>query len=315
MTQRSGARYILWPIISGLIGASCGSDKAERPDDKVSEQQLKAGAQEPALAEATPKPPSFCPEDSQEQTRRAYRWCTRADGTMHGPFHVRDPKGNVLMKGAFEGGAMTGEWSGYWPDGQQRWRSQVRDGLEHGEVLGFYASGKPHYSLSFAQGKYEGAVTYWYDDGQKSTEGQFVDNKPVGTWTFWHPNGQKAHELNYKQDGSTDIHKHWDEKGKKSTSPVGRMPSKLVQPVVDALETDVIECYKHARMIDNAEGKIVAQFSVDYSGDVTRIAIFESDFKHPFMHKCLRRQVEGLHFPANPWGPQPIIRSWSFGVQ
>lgn len=304
-----GAVWAVWAVSCG------GGEQTRRGEEEVGAQGLKAGEEPAKVAEAAPKPPSFCPDDAGELTRRAYRWCARKDGTLHGPFHVKDAAGQVVMAGTFESGQMTGEWAGFWSDGKQRWRAKVQGGLEHGEVEGWYPDGKPHYSLSFAQGKYEGAATYWYDNGQKSTEGGFVDNKPSGTWTFWHPNGQKAHELTYKSDGSTDIHKHWDERGKKSAAPAGRMPSKLVQPVVDGLESNVIECYKHARMIDNAEGKIVTQFTVDYAGDVTRISIFESDFKHPFMHKCLRRQVEGLRFPPNPWGPQPIIRSWSFGVQ
>jgi antitoxin component YwqK of YwqJK toxin-antitoxin module len=296
-----------------VLATACGG--AEKKAETADASALAAKDVEPKAVEEPPKPPPFCPEGTKEFTRRAYRWCATSDGSYHGPFQVRTPSGAIELEGRFEGGKMAGEWTGYWPDGTRRWTAPVSEGLENGDVEGWYPSGRPHYKIGFARGKHHGAVAYWYDDGQQSSQGAYEDGKPIGQWTFWHSNGQKAHELTYKKDGSTNIHQHWDMSGKKTSSPAGRMQGKLIQPVVNTLEDRVVECYQHSRMMSEAEGKIVTQFTIDYSGDVTRIAIFESDFKHPFMHTCLRRQVESLRFPSNPWGPQPIIRSWSLGVQ
>jgi hypothetical protein len=313
MTTRAGAIACGLTVTAWAFALGCGSDnQAKRSEDKTSEQAL---ASAEARAPEAPKPPPFCPDGTDELTRRAYRWCARKDGVLHGPFQVKDAQGQLVLSGSFEAGQMAGEWLGYWPSGQQRWRTMLGPAGEDGEVQGWHSDGSAHYTLSFANGKYEGPVVYWYANGQKSTEGSFSQNKPTGTWTFWHENGQKAHELTYKPDGSTTIHKHWDEAGKKVNAPVGSMPAKLVQPTMDMLEDQVVECYKHARMIDNAEGKVLVEFLIGYAGDIIHVTSFQSDFKHPFIQRCMRRQLEALRFPANPWGPQRVIRSWELSVQ
>lgn len=296
--------------LSALLCLSACASSAPAPDTAAHADAAPEVVEAPA---PEPVEPPFCQEGARDMKRQAYRWCVKGD-VLHGAFVARE--GNtVLLEGAFVEGKMHGPWRGSFPDGKPRWRATFAQGQEQGQVEGFYPSGAPRYALPFEQGRLSGEGVFFYENGQPSSKINYTQGKPVGEWSFWHDNGQLAHQFSWNATGKEGVHKHWKPDGKPTSSPVGRMSNKDVEPALDALGEEVVQCYRHARVIDPSEGKLVAQLAIDYTGDVTRISIFEEAFSNNFMSKCARRMVEGLRFPHNPYGALSIIRSWELGVQ
>lgn len=267
----------------------------------------------PTLQEK-PKASSFCPEGAEELTRKRYRWCVKND-VLHGPFHVADNKGGLTIEGTFEDGKLHGTWTEYWSKSQPKWRASYAKGKTDGNVQGWYEDGKEHYSIGYTQGVLNGTTSYLYPNGKPSATLHHQKGKPHGEWTYWHDNGKKSHWFSWKANGRESIHKHWTRKGRKTQSPNGRLRrNKVIRPL-DSLNAQVIECYRHSRLVQPSSGKLVAQFSIDYSGDVSMLSLIDDDFTHNFMRECTTRQIEQMRFVQNPYGRLPIIRSWKLGIQ
>ena len=297
-------------LCAGLIccGACSSPPAATAPKDKPPTEPAPTELEAPVA-----KLPEFCPEGTQELKRARYRWCKQGE-QLQGPFHVSDESGQVVLQGQFDDNKLAGEWTSYWSAQKPRWRVSYVDNQEQGLVEGWYASGEKRMALTYSEGKLNGEASYWDEQGHLIAKTQYKSGKPTGTWSYWHPNGQKSHELTWKANGKEGIHYHWTPEGKKTISPNGRLAKSKIEPPLAPLGQDVLDCYRHARLIDPSSGKIVAQFAIDYSGDVSMVSILESDFKHPFLGKCARRYVEGLRFVENPYGRTTIIRSWELSV-
>lgn len=300
-------------LLALTLGAGCKSKPAEQPDEPPVEQLTEEEEVVEAEPEPEPEPPPFCAEGADEYTRREYRWCKR-DGVLDGNFQVSYDDGETELEGRFVAGALEGPWTAYYMNGERRWSVTFANNLEEGDLQGWYDTGQPHYVIPYKAGKREGTATYFYPNGQKAAELQYVAGKAQGTWTYWHENGQKAHEYTVEGD-KTSIHRHWDEQGNKKKAQVGQMPKSSIVPVVEPLGELIVRCYQHARIFDDSSGKLVAQFVIGYGGEVSSVTIFESDFEHPFMSACTRRNVESLTFPDNPYGPKTLIRSWQLSVE
>lgn len=267
---------------------------------------------EPVVAETPEAPPSFCGEGTREVEQRDYHWCARGD-TPHGPYVVA--RGGVtLLEGEFVDGYMSGEWTSYHEGGERRWSGAFEAGEEAGLLTAWREDGSKLYTITFTEGVPDGPTTYYHGNGERSAEVSFSKGKPEGTWVYWHENGEMAHRLSWK-DGKESIHEHWTARGKKQNAPVGSLPKGAVQRIANSIDDQVIDCYKHIRAFEQAEGRLVVQFTVDYSGDVNRVAALSNDFTNPFMASCTRRAIEALEFPLNPYGPQRVIRTWSLGVE
>lgn len=296
----------------GLLVAGCAS----APKDEVKPKPPQARVEEPQPKVEPPKPkaPAFCGEVEgvREFTRAGYRWCGREDGTKHGRFAVI-ADGATVLEGALKEGQLDGRWVATDASGTRRWEATFKGGEEDGLVEVFYRGGAKHSAVPHVAGKPHGEAVYWHPNGQKAAVLRFDQGKPAGEWQFWYDDGSKAHVQPWKGEAQ-GVHLHWDRKGKKTNAPVGRLPNSKLEPALQALEAEVIDCYRHARVIDAGQGKLAMQLVVQYSGDVAQISAFDSDFKHNFLQKCARRAVEGLRFPDNPFGPQRIIKSWTLSV-
>ncbi len=258
--------------------------------------------------------PAFCDSGAEELTRRAYRWCSR-QGVHDGKFVVLGGSGATALEGQFDQGHMDGEWRAYHDNGQVRWSAMFAKNHENGLSQGWYDDGAKHYALPFLQGHAHGDAKFWHPGGQLAATVTYDNGKPKGAWTFWHENGERSHALSWKKNGSTSIHKHWNKKGKKVSARAGNLPERFIRPKLANAESEVISCFKHARAIQDVAGKIVVQFHIGYSGDVTRLKVLAEDFAHPFMQACTRRVFEGLRFGHNPYGPRQVIKSWNLNVQ
>jgi hypothetical protein len=296
------------PLCALLFLCACMTSPTPEDADPIEDKVDR----EPEVANVPEEPPSFCPSDAREVQQREYRWCS-VDGAPHGPYEaIRD--GVVLLQGEFADGLMSGEWTGYHADGSVRWKATFEQGEEIGEVQGWRPDGSKLYTIAFDEGVHEGATTYFHGNGERSAEVTFAEGEPSGTWTYFHENGEKAHELSWAK-GKESIHRHWTEAGKKTSSPKGRLSKSAVQRVANSIDDAIIDCYKHTRAFDQVEGKLVVQFTIDYSGDVNRVSAISNDFANPFMSSCAMRAIEALEFPLNPYGPQRVIRTWDLGVQ
>jgi len=301
-------------LCSLAITACSGSSTNEKPDPKpVDDAALMTddtkAAEDDAVADA---PPPFCVEGEEEYTRRAYRWCQAGD-QMHGRFEAMEDE-RLAMEGVFEDGAMIGVWTLYYPDGAKRWSASFVEDREDGASRGWYESGQQHYEVNYAAGKPDGEATYWHDNGEVAAKLDFAAGKPEGTWSFFHDNGTKAHEYTWK-NGKQSVHAHWDREGNKVKDRTGSLSKSAVARKVAELEPDVIACFKHSRIFDASQGKLVVQFVIDYSGDVTRATVFESDLEHHFVGMCTRRAIESLRFDDNPYGPMTLIENWQLSFE
>lgn len=295
-----------------LTFTACKSKPEEKSDPTPVEEKVEA--KEEPTEEVVEKEPEYCEDGAEEYSRQQYRWCMR-DGVIDGNFTAYDTDGNVQMTGSFKQGNLQGTWVDYYPDGNKRWSVEFDDGKENGLVQGWYSNGAEHYKIPYVAGAREGDALYYYSDATKAASLHYDEGKPAGTWTYWHPNGQKAHEYAPDKKGKAGIHQHWDESGKTKKPVVGQLPKSQIYPVVEPLGELVVKCYQHARIFDKSSGKLVAQMTIGYGGEVSNISIFESDFEHPFMSACARRHIESLTFPDNPYGPKTLIRSWELSVE
>ena len=318
-------------MLSLIPAVSLGCKSADSGEEKTAQAQLvETPAVEAPVVEEEPVEPPFCAEGAEEYSRKGYKWCVR-DGVMDGPFVAFSESGVVTMEGTFVQGAMTGEWMAHDPvTGKRVWRASFVEGREEGAVEGYHGNGQVRYRLNHAGGTREGESAFFDSAGTRIASINFVKGQPAGEWIYWHKNGQKAHEYTYKPSKKpkkakksgpttgklqTSIHQHWTESGEKTTSPVGRLGSDEILPVLEPLEQAIVECYMHSRIMDDASGKIVAQIHIGYGGEVSHVGIFADDFQHPFMSACTRREIERLTFPDNPYGPQQLIRTWDLRVE
>ena len=310
----------LGPIAALLVLSACRSAPDSKPPspEPQGDTPPQASSTVPGLNEALVEPePAFCAEGEEERSRRAYTWCVK-EGVLQGNFVALDSDtGKVILEGAFQDGLMEGLWSGYDAlTGAALWRAPFSKGEEQGQVEGFDADGHRRYALAFEGGARQGTSSYFDAEGHTVAALEYLDGKPAGTWTYWHPNGQKAHEYTYKEGSSkTSIHHHWGADGEKTTSPVGRLKKSVILPVLEPLESAIVACYMHSRVIEEASGKLVAQIHIGYGGEVSHVDLFADDFEHPFMSACTERAIEALRFPENPYGPQQVIRTWQLAVQ
>lgn len=299
-------------VLSLSFAVACKSKPEEKADPAPIEEKVET--EETVEETVVEEEPAYCEEGAEEYTRQQYRWCMR-DGVIDGNFTAYYADGAVEMVGAFEQGVLAGTWTEYYRDGNKRWSVEFADGKENGLVRGWYADGSEHYAIPHVAGVREGDAVYYYKDSTKAASLHYEKGKAAGTWTYWHPNGQKAHEYSPGKKGKEGIHQHWDESGKSKKPVVGQLPKAQIYPVVEPLGDLVVKCYQHARIFDKSSGKIVAQMTIGYGGEVSNISIFESDFEHPFMPACTRRHIESLTFPDNPYGPKTLIRSWELAVE
>lgn len=315
MRERGGSAVAFGAALMVVVASGCASGAKQEVKPKP---VVEAKREEPkAVVEAPkPQPPAFCGEVEgvREFSRTGYRWCARPDGTKHGRFAVVSD-GVTLMEGALKEGQLDGPWAAYQADGSKRWTATFKDGQEEGVVEIFYRGGaQRHSAVPHVAGKPHGEAVYWHPNGKQAAVLRFEQGKPTGKWEFWHEDGSKAHVQPWKSGETQGVHLHWDRKGKKVNAPVGRLSNSQIQPRFEGLERHVIDCYRHARVIDAGQGKLAMQLVVQYSGDVSQISMFDSDFKHNFLQKCARREVEALRFPDNPYGPQRLIKSWTLSV-
>jgi antitoxin component YwqK of YwqJK toxin-antitoxin module len=311
MKSKVQANLLVCGVLS-LALVACKSKPEEKADPVPIEEKVEA--REEPTEEVVEKEPEYCEEGAEEYSRQQYRWCMR-DGVIDGNFTAYDENGKVQMTGTFVQGTLQGTWTDYYPDGNRRWSVDFVDGKEDGQVLGWYPDGTEHYKIPFVAGERQGDAIFYYPSSARAAMLHYEEGKPAGTWTYWYANGQKAHEYAPDKKGKAGIHQHWHEDGKTKKPVVGQLAKSKIYPVVEPLGELVVKCYQHARIFDKSSGKIVAQMTIGYGGEVSNISIFESDFDHPFMTACTRRHIESLTFPDNPYGPKTLIRSWELSVE
>ena len=318
MSERRVVFGLLWCVCGAcaLFLGGCKTGAEAKPDEAAG--AVGGGSQGDGVAQVEPEPepePAFCQEGAREYKSQSYRWCVEG-GVMSGPFEARDEQGGLVMEGVTRGGLMEGTWRGYHAySSDLAWEIPFVAGKESGMVRGYDRGKVPRYEIMYEAGERHGDATLYDKDGSLLAKVSYQKGKPVGEWGYWHPNGQKAHEYLIGAKGKDGIHKHWDPSGKKLTAPTGQLSKNAILPVVDGLEEHILACYNHARIFDAESGKLVAQITIGYGGEVSQIDLFAEDFKHPFMGACTRRAIESLSFPRNPYGPQKFIRTWQLAVE
>jgi antitoxin component YwqK of YwqJK toxin-antitoxin module len=301
-------------LLVSCSGAPPAEDQAPAEQtDSAPEETETAADQQPAEEEEPDEPESFCPEDAREIERGDWHYCKR-EGAIDGPF-VYTSGGQTRLEGRVASDTATGTWTAYYEDGSRKWTTPLVRGEEEGTVALWYDDETPRAEISYRSGERHGSLTIRHENGREAVVGSYDSGKRTGTWEYFHENGTRAHRIRYDEEGVASVHEHWDEEGEKITPPRGKLPRRAILSTLKGLKSDVIQCYRHHRLFEEANGKIVIRMLIDYTGDVTDADIYSDHFDNHFLETCARRQVELLSFPENPYGPQPVIENFTLAVQ
>jgi len=141
--------------------------------------------------------------------------CSRCkDGaSLHGEYilGIRDGiwtlvsrDGKKIEQGRFHHGVVSGEWTGWHPNGTERWRkSYDKKGRKHGLAWKKRANGTREYEGYWERNIKQGKWATWRADGTREAEGKHDRGEREGEWRFYDKAGNYAHSAWY--DGGKKV--------------------------------------------------------------------------------------------------------------
>lgn len=149
-----------------------------------------------ARAEDDPKPsidcseigPTHVYETTLTETRQRTESCL-LDGVLDGPHLVTTLEGQVVTRGQY----LQGELSGLW----RRW----------------FPSGKPRDEGPWMASRPEGPWKFWDEQGTLRREGRFRDGREHGIWNIWSKEGKLEAQGEHENGAKVCDWKVWDSEG------------------------------------------------------------------------------------------------------
>lgn len=135
-----------------------------------------------AVPEVPPQPKLVCDPPSEPAPAPAPEptwYCTRPDGTRHGPFLTLFPDASIEIRGSYKDGALDGAWERRHPDGSVRETGTYVAGKQDGTWTRRSTTGAVLGSYEMKAGT--GTAKEWLDDGQLYAETPFKDGVVDGT--------------------------------------------------------------------------------------------------------------------------------------
>jgi antitoxin component YwqK of YwqJK toxin-antitoxin module len=158
-----------------------------------------------------------CPRGAKHQGKAPpearKEWCSRPDGTQHGPSVSYYESGEPMARAVFADGEMHGLYQAWHPNGQlAETGNYVRDqrdgafktytpeggplteetfknGKQHGVARIWFDNGQLMVEAMYANGDRHGPAVTYYEDGRKRSQGVFKNGAYDGTWEGWYPDG------------------------------------------------------------------------------------------------------------------------------
>ncbi len=167
-----------------------------------------------------------CPRGTERQGKHPpegrKEWCSRPDGTQHGPSVSYYETGEEMARARFVDGEMDGMYQAWHPNGQlaetgnytrdrrdgvfvtrtpdggSLTEESFRDGESNGPTKIWFANGQLMVEANYVNGVRHGAAVTFYENGQKRTQGDFKNGAFHGKWQGWYTDGslEKIAEFN-----------------------------------------------------------------------------------------------------------------------
>ena len=87
------------------------------------------------------------------------------NGLLNGPVTKWFENGHLMEKRSFRDNVKTGIHTGFWPEGNKRFRYHFVDGVYEGTQYEWLGSGKPYREKNYVKGQEEGLQQEWAGDG------------------------------------------------------------------------------------------------------------------------------------------------------
>ncbi len=153
--------------------------------------------------------------DGKVQIERHVRQDENGSFMNHGPWVLKSQRGDVMARGQFENGKMSGMW--------QRWHPADAGGLFAEEPFSrfrgpflsvcSFAEGKPHgewiimdarrnkiLEMSYTIGKRDGTASWYWPNGARMRQVQFVGGELSGDWIEWDTNRKITRRTSYDKN-------------------------------------------------------------------------------------------------------------------
>lgn len=126
--------------------------------------------------------------------------------------------GNILAKGTYVDGELTGAYEVYYEGGQLKRKGQMKEGNWDGELIEYYADGSINTRSIYQNGQLNGYYVSYYFNGQKYAEGHYINGLQEQNWKYYHANGQVESTKYFVNGDLQGVFEEFDLKGRKSSS-------------------------------------------------------------------------------------------------
>jgi antitoxin component YwqK of YwqJK toxin-antitoxin module len=162
--------------------------------------------------------------DGKVQIERHVRQDENGSFMNHGPWVLKSQRGDVMAKGQFENGKMSGMWQRWHPAGAGGLFAEEPFSRFRGPFLSVcsFAEGKPHgewmvmdgrrnkiFELSFTLGKRDGTASWYWPNGARMRQVQYVEGQLSGDWIEWDTNRQITRRTSYDKNRELVIRQTW----------------------------------------------------------------------------------------------------------
>jgi len=198
----------------------------------------------PAVTPAPPTPaptpvtaPLTCPDGTTLRgappPHGTDEYCTREDGTRHGPYRIWSADDDVLIvEGAYSEGLRSGPHTMWVEDGAHKAAegSYAADELD-GVWTSWWAADARRSEVPWIAGSKEGPAKGWYAGGQLASAGTYTGGKASGEWVLHHPDGHRWATGTCGPDGPADDWRCFDATGAEAACPEEfRTPNTVAAP-------------------------------------------------------------------------------------
>ena len=157
---------------------------------QIAEQARLPQLLDAGVADAAPALPKLACEAGTTATQAAYpdtSWfCTRGDGTKHGPFFTLHPDHKVAIEGSYKAGVLDGAWRRFHPSGAVAETGTYVDGQRDGIWQQLRGNGAKLGEYTLVRGT--GTSKRWLDDGTLYSEVAVKDGVPHGQLKIYEGN-------------------------------------------------------------------------------------------------------------------------------
>jgi hypothetical protein len=191
-----------------------------------------------------------CPQGTDfDALRQTYKnlpsvsaWCVdRSDGLRQGPLKIWFGS-DLVLKGRYEDGRMTGTWTSYFKSGAKRWQAEFADSRLSGTLKAWWPDGIRRLEASYTQGAADGAFRRWFSNGNIAIEGAHKEGERSGTWEIHERSGYLWETLYPNSDREPD----WSGRGARPRGPGNFCDHDRIREKISRLSRRIESCSRWA---------------------------------------------------------------------